>query len=114
MINGNLFLLLLICQYICLYETKISRVYNANCKNASLVRISMIGDSLMRRPMEYYNLPDQIHDYLINLNPNLIYNITYNTTAIDGSQIEAIKRQQVNPVIEWKPDAWIMYWDTGK
>lgn len=101
-------------QCISLYDAKTARVYNANCKNASLVRIAMLGDSLMRRPMEYYNLPDQIHSYLMKLNPQLTYNIVYNTTAIDGSQIEAIREQQVQPVLEWKPDAWIMYWDTGK
>lgn len=73
-----------------------------------------MGDSLMRRPAAGLELIDKIRAYLVAINPHYDYfNITYNLTAQDGSKIFDIRNNQLESVLNYQPDAFILFWDTG-
>lgn len=78
----------------------------------SLIKIALMGDSLMNQACNYLKLADKINEELIKINDNIPFNIVYSSFADGGCAIADVREKQMWPVVNYQPNGTILLWDT--
>jgi len=84
--------------------------YDYNSTIKSVHRIILFGDSLIGRPTRRYNLDTNILNRIRIRYPHLSFELQ--ATGIDGNRILSLRRRMCQDVINKRPEAVIMYWDS--
>lgn len=83
-----------------------------SCYVGKKEKVSLLGDSLMRRAVDFLDLTGEILKVLRDKNNSLDYDIDFNSSAADSSRIADIRNKQLWPAVDYQPDATIIFWDT--
>lgn len=93
------------CTYIMFILRKAYVICSISDKSESF-NVALIGDSLIHRPVDDYNLLGKI----TNLLPS--YNLNFSVYAQNGAKILDIKEKQLFTALAQKPDAILLFWDS--